>query len=282
MKYLNSLKRILKYIFQGIPTVYTTAEIIQLDANQCLQGKNVLITGGGRGIGFYIAKKCINAGACVLIAGRDEHTLINASKQLGENCKYIQVDIRNVKILPSFIDESFNIMGGKINCLVNNASVSFHEPDFRSVTEDDYDTQFDINLKGNYFITQYFIKKLEEKNDNSKSSIVFISSERGSMSSDIPYGLSKAAINSLIGGLSKRLNKNHLKIRVNAVAPGVTISDMTGRTKEENLTYKGSPISRVLLPEEVAEVVCFLLSDVSYCISGEVIHCDSGNHISFI
>jgi NAD(P)-dependent dehydrogenase (short-subunit alcohol dehydrogenase family) len=282
MKHINSLKRIFRYIFKGVPTIYTTAEIIQLDAGKSLMNKNILITGGGRGIGFFIAKKCINEGARVLIAGRNENTLTTAAQQLGNNCNYLQVDISDIKTLPSFIENSFALMGGRIDCLVNNASISLHEPDFRNVSESGYDMQFDINLKGNYFLTQYFIEKFEKTNNQSKGNILFISSERGSIHSDIPYGLSKAAINSLIGGLSRRLSKNRLNIRVNALAPGVTASDMTGRSVSENLTYESSPIGRILLPEEVAEVASFLLSDVSSCISGEIIHCDSGKHINFI
>ena len=94
---------------------------------------------------------------------------------------------------------------------------------------------------------------------------------------DIPYGLTKAAINSLTKGLSCKFAKKG--IRVNAIAPGVTVSDMTGYADNNNL-YRPSTIGgRVFLAEEVAEITVFILSDASKCISGEIIPCNQGNHL---
>ena len=79
-------------------------------------------------------------------------------------------------------------------------------------------------------------------------------------------------------GLSRRVYKEG--IRVNAVAPGVTASDMTNINVNENMYCNYNASNRYFMPEEVAEVVCFLISDVSKCISGEVINCDAGNHLN--
>lgn len=118
--------------------------------------------------------------------------------------------------------------------------------------------------------------KLEEHSDGN---LLLISSETGSLYDDIPYGIIKAAINSLTGALSRRVYKSG--IRVNAIAPGVTLTDMTKgytNTTGGNLSCN-SASGRYFLPDEIAEVACFLLSNASQCISGEIIHCNGGNHL---
>ena len=143
------------------------------------------------------------------------------------------------------------------------------------MTEEGFDRQFDTNLKGPYFLTQTFIDYMNREKIG-QGNIRFITSERGLYCDDIPYGLTKAAINSLTTGLARRLIAQG--IRVNAIAPGVTASDMTGVDKNGNLYWPSSCAGRVFLPEEVAEVAAFLLSDVSMCISGEIVPCNQGNH----
>ena len=83
-------------------------------------------------------------------------------------------------------------------------------------------------------------------------------------------------LNSLVGGLNNRVAK--FGVRINAIAPGVTATPMTGREGADDMTYSGSPSGRVLMPEEIASVAVFLMSDRSSCISGEIINCDYGSH----
>ena len=138
----------------------------------------------------------------------------------------------------------------KIDSLVSNAGISLHEGDFRNVTEKNWDDQFNTNLKGNYFLVCEFIKYLEKFEDK-RGNIVVITSERSMRADYIPYGLTKAATNSFIKGIARKVIEEG--IRINGVGPGVTTSD--------------------------AEVVNFLLSDVSACISGEIIICDQGRYV---
>ena len=93
-----------------------------------------------------------------------------------------------------------------------------------------------------------------------------------------PYGLTKAAINSLVQGLAYRYIKEG--IRINAVAPGVTSSDMTGYKSEGNLYLQNHSTNRVFLPEEIAEIACFLLSDVSNLLNGQILYANEGNTIN--
>ena len=140
-------------------------------------------------------------------------------------------------------------------------------------------SQFNTNLRGAYFLCKASLEmKLEEKTEN--ANLILISSETGNQCYDIPYGMTKAATNSLVKALSRRVYKSG--IRVNAIAPGVTLSDMTKDYAEasDGNMYRDCASDRTFLPEEVAEVACFLLSDASRCISGEIIHTNAGNHLN--
>ena len=93
-----------------------------------------------------------------------------------------------------------------------------------------------------------------------------------------PYGFTKAAVNSMVQGLAYLFSKD--SIRINAVAPGITASDMTGLSSEGNLYFPMNMNERVYLPEEVAEVSSYLLSDVSGCVSGQIITCNNARTVN--
>lgn len=195
---------------------------------------------------------------------------------MGDKAKYLVYDVMNVAGISEFLKSAESAFGGKIDCLVSNAGISLHEGDFRNVTEDGWDKQMDINLKGNYFLVRAFIQYLENQEDKS-GNIVVITSERGKRPDDIPYGLTKVATSSFVQAMASKVIEKG--IRINAVGPGVTASDMTGFSRDGDLYCDYQPQKRIFMPEEVAEVVSFLLSDVSACISGEVITCDQGRYI---
>lgn len=271
----SRIKRAIRYILRGTPVQNIKAEIAIKKSGELLKGRNVVITGGGRGLGFYIAKRCIEEGANVLITGRSRETLQRAASELG-NCHYLAFDVTNLAETANFFDECEALLGGTVDCLVNNAGVSHHEYSFFTITEKDWDVQFDTNLKAPFFLSQEYCKRFIEAGKE-KGSILFVSSERSFFCDERPYGLIKVAINSLSGGLARRfLDKG---IRINAIAPGVTASDMTGFDKNGNLYYENSCGHRVFMPEEVAETAIYLLSDLSACVSGHVIPTNNGNHL---
>ncbi len=270
----NIISRGFKWIVYGTPKHITHASIYQTYPQERLKGKKIIITGGGRGIGLYIAKKCLSEGAEVLITGRDEETLHNASVELG-NCPYITLNMQNTQDFPSFIHEANEKLHG-INCLINNAGISLHEHSFLDVTPEGFENQINTNLRGPYFLSQAFLTYLQSQKVQN-ANIIFITSERGLYCDTLPYGLTKAAINSLTAGLARRYMQEG--IRVNAIAPGVTASDMTRIERDDNFYRENSCGKRVFLPEEVAEVTCFILSEPAACINGHVIPCNQGNHL---
>ena len=161
----------------------------------------------------------------------------------------------------------------KIDSIVCNAGISLHEGEILNVSIEQFEKQVKVNLESVYFLIKEFIKY---KGDNDIN-ILCISSERGFQRDDLPYGLTKAAVNSLVGGITKRYYKKG--VRINGIAPGITTSDLTKKSKDDILTLERVTPGRYILGEEIAEVACFLLSDASKCISGEVIPCDAGEYI---
>ena len=271
----NYLKRLFKYVAYEHKQPIIHSDVIVSKSNKIHSDKIYLITGGGSGLGYAIAEKLVNEGAYVIITGRDKNKLIKAKEKLGDNCDFYIMDVSDIKDTNNIIEKIFNKYN-RIDGIINNAGISLHEKNILDVSIENYDKQFDTNLKGAYFVSKKYIEmffKAQQKN----GSIIFVSSERGSMCDDIPYGLTKVAINSLTEGLSRRFFKDG--IRVNSIAPGVTCSNLTGISSEDDL-YSNNASGRILLPEEIAEITSFILSDYSRCVSGEIIHCDGGNHIA--
>lgn len=267
------IKRGLTYIYKGIPQKNITASISYTSPSEQLNGKNIIVTGGGRGLGFSMAKKFVAEGANVLIAGRNEETLKKSAKAIG--CQYLTLDIQDIESFNVFIEKADKMLGG-INCLVNNAGISLHEDSFFDVTPEGFDSQFDTNFKGAFFLTQKITSLM--RSNNRTGSILFISSETSETVDIRPYGLTKASVNSLVKGLAYLFAQDG--IRVNAVAPGITTSDMTGFKANENLYLSCNTIERVYLPEEVAETANFLLSEASACISGQIILCNNARTVN--
>ena len=168
-------------------------------------------------------------------------------------------------------------MLGGVDVLVNNAGISLHEGTIRNVRYEQFDRQIDVNFKGVYFLSQKFLA-LYEKEQRKGGSILFLSSERGQHVDDLPYGIIKAAINSLTQGLAKMLINSD--IRINAVAPGITATSMTNRTVDD-LYEENYSTGRCYLPEEVAEIACFLISDAAGCLSGQILVCNNGKSLNY-
>lgn len=271
----DKIVRFWEWILHGIPKNNVTTQLSTLLPHNELKGKVILVTGGGAGLGKAIAEKYISEGAKVIITGRNEEKLKCTCSELGSSCNYVKYDNADVNNLSSFVECVYNLHN-KLDGIVCNAGISLHESNFLNVSVDGYDAQFNINLRGTFFLLQYLIKKTI--NINGSLTAVVISSERGMQCDDIPYGLTKTALNSLVQGISRRYYRNN--IRINGIAPGVTASEMTKIKEDSNLYQPLMPSGRFFVPSEVAEVALFLMSSKSKCISGEIIATDAGFYIS--
>lgn len=273
------IRKIAKFIVFEQPKEKVIVNVAQIQYGGILKDRHVVITGGGSGLGLAMAKKFVSEGAKVLLVGRNEEKLKKAVADIKSGkTSYLVFDVCRADMAYEFFEQCQEKMGFPIDCFVSNAGISLHENIFTNVTLEGFDKQFNTNMRGNYFLCKAFLEmKLKEKSDN--ANLLVISSETGNQAYDIPYGMTKAAVNSIVKAFSRRVYQHG--IRVNAIAPGVTLSDMTKEYAEasDGNLYRDCASGRIFKPEEVAEAACFLLSDASRCISGEIIHTNAGNHI---
>lgn len=270
----TKVKHFLSFLLHGSPKPIV-ANINFLNPSDKLSGKKIVVTGGGRGLGFAMAKRFVEEDAEVLIAGRNEETLRKSAEALG--CKFLKLDVNDVSSFSSFIGDASKMLGG-LNCLVNNAGISLHEDSILEVSQEQFDAQFSTNLRGPYFMAKEFMRWCDDNRTEGFKKILFTSSETGMTVDERPYGLTKAAINSLIQGLAHKYVRDDF--RVNGIAPGVTVSDMVGKANDGNLAGAGGATGRYYLPEEVAEVASFLLCDASNCLNGQILVCNEGKTIN--
>ena len=265
-----SLKERIKEIIKASQVRY--ANISFTSPGERLKGKRILVTGGTSGIGLEMAKRFVKEGARVMMTGRNEEKLLKTAQEVG--CLALPLDLKDVESFAPFVKQAESQLGG-IDCLVNNAGVSLHEYSFMDVKPAGFDEQIATNFRGPFFLSQQVLGRMEK--NKIAGQVLFISSETGEMADIRPYGLTKAAVNSLVLGLARLYVEKG--IRVNAIAPGVTATGMTGYDSD-NIYCSFSPNERVYLPEEIAEVATFLLSDASGCISGQIITCNNGKTIN--
>ena len=265
---IKKIKAFRKYIKEGGRIAHLTFSQIEYD--QILRGRKVIVTGGSDGIGLAIAKKFIAVGAEVVVTGRNMDKLEKAREEINPNRLHIlQWDISEIASNGKKLSEAIQILGG-LDILINNAAFLA-----RYCTDEAfYDKTMETNLKAPYFICQDVIKYFLDHNKDSISKIINITSINAFQSSDHPYYISKSALTALTRGLARKVaDKN---IVVNAIAPGVCASSINYRDVSENAWSDVSLNHRIVLPEEIAEIAAFLCSDAANGIIGQTIVCDGG------
>ena len=266
------LHRLWQWVYKGIPVMKVNAGITTIDAAKRLNGKTILITGGSKGIGLQIAERYTHEGASVVIVGRNEDALKKAANLI--DCQYICYDLTDISNLKSLVPKAAELLGG-LDGLVNNAGICNIDNGFLNVTEQSYDEQFLLNVKSPFFLTQAFVEYCIQ-NKVESAGVVFITSERGMYPDDAPYGMTKAAIGNIMAGIARQFAAKG--IHCNAIAPGVTADVYNHPEILDDAYLKGAIGKRYILPQELAEVAVFLMSDASRCISGEIIPCNQANH----
>lgn len=242
-----------------------------------LSGKVAVVTGGSKGIGAATATALVKLGAKVVINyGRDSATAEKLIETLGaDNAYAVQADAGTVSGVEQLVKATVEKYG-KIDILIPNAGI-LPMKDIESTTEADFDRAFGLNVKGPYFLVQKALPHI-----SNGGSIILISTTQNHASTvTAPYTLycaTKGAIEQLVRLLSKDLQAKK-SIRVNAIAPGPTGTDLFYEGKSEQvlkMIASLNPNNRIGTPEDVAEAIVFLAGDGAKWVSGQTIRVNGG------
>lgn len=242
-----------------------------------LSGKIALVTGGSRGIGKAIALKLASLGANIIINYTKSDTkakeVIKLAEEMGVKAIAIKADVSNKADVENLISKILDEFG-RIDILVNNAGITRDNLLMR-MKEEEWDDVININLKGTFNVTKAAIRTMMKQKSGSiinVASVIGITGNQGQCN----YAASKAGIIGFTKSIAKEVAKK--KVRVNAIAPGFIKTDMTNKlpdkVKEEYLSK--IPLNRLGEPEDIANAVAFLASDLSSYITGQVLIIDGG------
>ncbi len=241
-----------------------------------LDGKIAVVTGGSRGIGFATVKEFLKEGATVVLCASKKETADKAVETLKDENPEWQVfgiypDLTNydsVKAEFSKIERDF----GRIDILVNNAGISANQP-FDAYTEEAFDKVMDLNVKGVFNCTRAVVDGMK----NRKFGVILNTSSMVSIygqPSGVAYPTSKFAVNGMTLSLARELGP--YGIRVNAVAPGITDTDMFKAVPKQFVEplIKQIPLRRIAEPLDIANAFVFLASEKASYITGVVLSVD--------
>jgi NAD(P)-dependent dehydrogenase (short-subunit alcohol dehydrogenase family) len=246
-----------------------------------LEGKVALITGGGSGIGFYIAQCMIQAGAKVVITGRREVVLQEAVAQLGANSSYFVNDVTDLKSIPALIAD-IESKAGNIDILINNAGINMKKHAVE-VTDEDFDRIVQTNLHAVFSITRECGKRMIERK---KGSIIMITSMAALYGIDrvVAYTASKSAVGGMVKALTTEFSPYN--VRINAIAPGfietpMMLTAMNGDPARRDKAMDRTPMGTWGKPDDIGWAAVFLASEASKFITGVSLPVDGGNSIGF-
>ena len=241
-----------------------------------LKGKVAVITGGTRGIGYATVEKFLENGAKVVLFGSRSETVEKALSSLKAENPDWEVsgdypnlsDLASVKAAMQKIKDQY----GKIDILVNNAGVS-DSTKIEDYAEGQFDKIMSLNINGMFNAIQSVVGIMRENGGGcilNTSSMVSISGQP----SGVAYPTSKFAVNGLTLSLARELGPS--KIRVNAVAPGITNTDMVAALPEQMIQpmINAIPLRRIGEAEDIANAFLFLASDLASYVTGEILSVD--------
>jgi 2-deoxy-D-gluconate 3-dehydrogenase len=244
-----------------------------------LDGKVSIVTGGGRGLGYGIARGLAGAGSDLVIVGRSRHELERASQEIMEGTKRsvlpLPLDLTKEGEIERLVKTVLKEFAG-IDVLVNNAGTTVRKL-FLEITEKEFDDVVQLNLRAVFFLTQAVVKEMIRRKRGKIINIASLGSQIG-LRNISAYTATKGAIASLTRTLALELAAHN--INVNAIAPGYYRTQLTEAFFRDEEGYRWVlsriPLGRPGLPEDLAGAAVFLASSASDYVTGQVVFVDGG------
>jgi len=257
-----------------------------------LDKKSVIITGSATGLGFATAKECLANGAYLTLVDNSEEKLDKAIDELKKeypDAKILKViaDVSVEKEVKDYVDKAMETYG-RIDGLYNNAGIEGKQASIVEYDIEIFKKVIDINLMGVYYGLRYVLPIMTEQGYGRIVNVASVGGIRGVMN-QIPYVASKHAVTGMTKNAALEYAKNG--ISTNAIAPGAILTPMVEKAfeqinpddpqKAEDDYAKDNPTKRLGRPEEVANVVVFLLSEKCSYVNGQIIAIDGGQSYSY-
>lgn len=235
----------------------------------------VLVSGASRGIGRALAEGFAARGAKVVITGRERATLEKAAREIGPDVRPAVCDVADPKAIERLVQTVLDEFG-RVDTLLNVAGVNRRMKAER-YSEADYDFILDVNLKGPFLLSTAVGRSMLERGKGSQINIVSLNNDRP-LFGVVPYAMSKAGLGQMTRGLA--LEWGPRGVRVNAVAPGFIVTDLTKKLwdqpKMRDWAVPNTPLRRLGRPADLVGTAVFLASDASAFMTGQILFVDGG------
>ena len=242
-----------------------------------LKDLNIILTGATGGIGGAILEKLKNLEANIIATGTNQEKLDKINSKF-ENVIVKKFDISEHSLINSFIDECNETFNNKIDVLINNAGITSDNLTIR-MSDEEWNKVIKVNLSSTFLISKFVIKKMLKNKNGKIINITSVVGHTGNVG-QANYSASKAGLIGMSKSLAMEYGKKYIKI--NCISPGFIKSDMTDKISDnfkQSLQEKIS-LNRFGVPDDVANAVVFLSSDLSDYITGETIHVNGGMYFS--
>ena len=242
-----------------------------------LKNKNIIITGATGGIGNSIIKRLSESGANIMASGTKLEKL-ELLKSKFKNIKTLDFDISKSEKIEDFIEKATMELGGKLDCLINNAGITQDNLAIR-MNLDEWKKVIDTNLTSTFLMSKFAIKKMLKNKFGKIINITSVVGHTGNLGQS-NYTASKAGIIAMSKSLAIEYAKKN--ININCISPGFIKTAMTDKLDEKfkEIIVSKIPSARLGEPEDIANAVLFLASNQSDYINGETLHVNGGMYMA--
>ena len=242
-----------------------------------LNNKNIIVTGASGGIGNAIIEKLNDKGANILASGTKIEKL-DELKLKYKKIKILKFDISQTDKIEEFIENATDLLGGNLDCIVNNAGITQDNLAIR-MSIDEWKKVIDINLTSTFLLSKFSIKKMLKNKSGKIINITSIVGHTGNLGQS-NYTASKAGIVAMSKSLALEYSKKN--ININCISPGFIKTAMTDKIddKFKEMIISKIPSGRLGEPKDIANAVLFLASEESNYINGETLHVNGGMYMA--